>query len=134
MRVALALTGDDPPVVNRSPNRWTGTAAHAAAAQAGRHRALVVRAAAHPRAHGCVLRRRGGAERSRRQRRRSSAAVQSSAVQSSSVAGSTLNLERARLHRLEKRLEGALVDPARTLATGVPSWVTSSLASKLLEH
>ena len=92
--------------------------------------------AAHPRAHGCVLR-RGGAERSRRdaprrQRRRSSA-VHSSAVQSA-VAGSTLNLERARLHRLEKRLERALVDPARTLATGVPTGVTSSLASKLLEH
>ena len=80
----------------------------------------------------------GGAERSRRaasrrQRRRSSASVHSSAVQSA-VAGSTLNLERARLHRLEKRLERALVDPARTLATGVPTGVTSSLVSKLLEH
>ena len=61
VRVALALTRDHPPVVNRSPNRWT--AAHAAAAQSGRHRALVVRAAAHPRAHGCMLR-RGRAERS----------------------------------------------------------------------
>lgn len=119
--VRVALTGD--PVGYRSPNRT--------AAQAGRHRALVVRAGAHPRAHGCMLRRRG-AERSRRQRRRSSA-VQSSAVQSSAVAGSTLNLERARLHRLEKRLEGALIDPAGTLATLVPTGVPS-LASKLLEH
>lgn len=140
VRVALTLTRDHPPVVNRSPNRWT--AAHAAAAQAGRHRALVVRAAAHPRAHWGMLLRGGGAERvrrdaPRRQRRRSSASVHSSAVQSSAVAGSTLNLERARLHRLEKRLEGALVDPARTLATLVPTGVPSlvhSLASKLLEH
>lgn len=122
--VRVALTGD--PVGYRSPNRT--------AAQAGRHRALVVRAAAHPRAHGGM--RRGGAERTRRdaprrQRRRSSA-VHSSAVQSA-VAGSTLNLERARLHRLEKRLEGALIDPAGTLATLVPTGVPS-LASKLLEH
>ena len=77
--------------------------------------------------------RRRGAERSRRQRRRSSA-VHSSAVQSAAVAGSTLNLERARLHRLEKRLERALIDPAGTLATLVPSLVHPSLVSKLLEH
>ena len=129
-RLVMALTGDDP-VVNRSSHRWT---AAQAAAQAGRHHALVVRAAAHPRAHGGM--RRWGTERSRRdaprrQRRRSSA-VHSSAVQSA-VAGSTLNLERARLHRLEKRLEGALIDPAGTLATLVPTGVPS-LASKLLEH
>ena len=35
VRVALTLTGDDPPVVNRSPNRWTGTAAQGTAVARG---------------------------------------------------------------------------------------------------